>query len=509
MKLYPLYSSCLTRFSTKGFLRSIVYIVALFITITALNLSPTHSYAYELPSSPTSKVTPDPYLQRLSSALSKLTERSKKALVFISTTTTVDSSRAIDPFEFFFGPMPDPRQQPRRQDGIGSGFFVDVNNGYILTNNHVVDNTDKITIKIASGTTYEGEVVGRDSNTDVAVVKISEKGFDRNEVSQLTLFEGGITPGELTIALGAPFNLEASVSLGIVSATKRNQLRITTLGSFIQTDAAINPGNSGGPLLNMAGQVIGMNTAIVSRSGSSAGVGFAIPAQLARLVAQKLINDGKLERGFLGIHMQEVTPQIAKALGLAKNQTGALVTHVVDGPAKAAGILPNDLIVALNKKPVNNTNELMLGIGTKSPGTEVLVTIVRDGKRKNLKLTLSNWPEELASGTESSPLQDGKKNKKLGLALKELSALPAQTKRALKNANLISTEGLIVTSIKADSLAEKAELKINDVILSVNKVDVTTVSQFEKVISAKNTTTLLLRIERQGVFMYISIDLES
>lgn len=466
--------------------------------------------AYELPAASTSQVTADPYLQKLSSALSQLAEKSKKALVFISTTATIQSQRGIDPFEFFFGPLPDaPYNQPKRQEGIGSGFFVDLEKGYIITNNHVVDGADKITIKIANGNTFKGEVVGGDSNTDVAVVKISDGLFSRDDVSQLALYEGTTTPGELTMALGAPFNLEASVSLGIVSATKREHLQITALGNFIQTDAAINPGNSGGPLLNMAGQVIGVNTAIVSRSGSSAGVGFAIPAQLARLVAHKLINDGKLERGFLGIHMQEMTPQIAEALGIAKTQTGALVTHVVDGPAKEAGIIPNDLIIALNKKPVKNTNELLLAVGTKSPGTKVLVTIIRDGKRKNINLTLANWPEELAGGSETSTPKSGKKNTELGLSLRSLSSLTDATKRALKTAGLISTEGLLITQVEDNSLAQKAELRRNDVILSVNKVDVNTVAQFNKIVTAKNLSALLLRIERQGAFMYASIDLKN
>lgn len=502
-------SSCHQR--RRQSVSSMIIRVLLLLLWSGFILPVSASHAYELPSSTTTQITPDPYLQRLSLALSKLAERSKKALVFISTTANVQASRGLDPFEFFFGPMPgDPQRQPRRQEGIGSGFFVDLDKGYIITNNHVVDNAIKISIKTSAGTTYEGEVVGRDSNTDVAVVKISDESFDRSEVSQLVLHEGTTTPGELTMALGAPFNLEASVSLGIVSATKREHLQITTLGNFIQTDAAINPGNSGGPLLNMAGQVIGVNTAIVSRSGGSAGVGFAIPAQLARLVAQKLIDDGKLERGFLGIHMQEITPQIASALGLAKDQAGVLVTHVVDGPAKSAGIQPNDLIVKLNQKPVKNTNELMLSIGTKSPGTVVMVTILRDSKVKTFKITLANWPEELAGPSSgSSQLKDGKKNQTLGLALRELASLPAASKRALKNAGLISTEGLLITHIETDSLAEKAELRKNDIILSVNKVDVSSLRAFDKAVAAGGDSSLLLRIERQGAFMYVSIELES
>lgn len=467
----------------------------------------TEASAYKLPSSSQVQETPDPYLQRLSKSLSRLAEKSKKALVFISTTTTVRGGGGImDPFEYFFGPAPgNPRNNtPRRQEGIGSGFFVDVKKGYIITNNHVVANADKISIKLSDDITYDGEVVGKDSNTDVAVVKISDDNFDRSKIAQLPFFEGVITPGELTMALGAPFNLEASVSLGIVSATKREQLQITTMGNFIQTDAAINPGNSGGPLINMAGQVIGVNTAIVSKSGGSAGVGFAIPSQLARLVAERLINEGKLDRGFIGIHMQEVTPDIAMALGLTKTQTGALVTHVVDGPAKKAGVKPDDVIVALNKKVVNNTNDLLLGIGTKSPGTTVLITIIRDGKRKNLSLTLSNWPDQHTNNLSAKSKEDGQRNKRLGLSLKALSGLSTTMKKALE---LVSTQGLLITAVEDGSLAEKAELREGDVILSVNRIPVNNVKEFSKIAGAKGVTSLLLRIERRGSFMYVSVNL--
>ncbi|MCY4381170.1 MAG: trypsin-like peptidase domain-containing protein [Proteobacteria bacterium] len=457
-----------------------------------------HAYSYTLPSSDTTQLQADPYLKRMSQALINLAQKSKKALVFISTSSVITQSNdQRELFEFFFGPLPGdtPKGQPKKREGIGSGFFVDIQKGYIVTNNHVIEDTEDIQLKLANGKTYKGEIVGRDKNTDVAVIKVADDKFDRNGVSQLVFHEGQVRPGEMTMALGAPFSLEASVSIGTVSATKRQLTQITALSNFIQTDAAINPGNSGGPLINMAGLVIGVNTAIFSRSGASAGVGFAIPSQLARLVAESIIAKGQFDRGFIGIHMQDLTPEIADHFGVSKSQSGVLVTEVLDGPAKKVGIKEGDVIVALNKKPVKSYNDLILGIGIKAPGSSVLLTIIRDGVRKNMKLILAKWPDKDLTNNQDNSQHESSENNQLGLMLRPLSPT------LKKSLNYKSDHGLVVTRVMEGGLAEKAGLLQQDLILSVNSQMVTTVKSFETLINKSNKP--LLRLERNGSFLFV------
>ena len=468
---------------------------------TIIFISSSQSYSYDLPSSnkPSFESKNLGYLQRLSLGLTELAASTKKAIVYISTSKTIDNPMGmLDPFDFFFGIPRDNRDsQPRRQEGVGSGFIIDLSKGYIITNNHVVENSDNIQIKFTNDQTHEGEIVGRDSNTDVAVIKVKDDKFNKTGLGQLVFHSGSVKVGELAIALGAPFSLEASLTLGVVSATQRMNLEITRIGDFIQTDAAINPGNSGGPLVNVFGNVIGVNTAIASRSGGSAGVGFAIPASLAKNIAEKLIKDGKIERGYIGVRMQALTPELAKSLGLPAEQKGVLVSDVLDdGPALEAGIMPGDIIIALNNKPIVKSNELVLNIGTKSPGTVVNLTVLRDNKNISIKMTIAAWP-----GQEDQLAQQSDKEKQessvLGMKFVKLND-NLRIKHDFK-----SKTGFFVQSMEIDSVGYKAGIRRGDLIITVNKKNPSSVNELKKLLKQKS---LLMRVERDGSFLFVAIN---
>ena len=287
-------------------------IVFLFITTSSLALSAKSSNYQIPPSSTSSKIeNKTNLLKKISSEISAISEEANRALVFVSVSKSVKTNFNDPLFEFFFGPRK-PNQPLPKQKGLGSGFFIDLNKGYVLTNNHVIDGADEISLKLANDESYDAKVIGRDANTDVAVVQIKDKKFSRKSLSSLVLSDmGDVEVGGLVLAFGAPFSLKSSTTLGIVSAMHRGSLQITDLGNFLQTDAAINPGNSGGPLLGMDGRVVGINTAIASSTGAYNGVGFAIPADLVRDVATRLINHGKVERGYLGVAFSSSSQRMA------------------------------------------------------------------------------------------------------------------------------------------------------------------------------------------------------
>lgn len=463
------------------------------------------SLAYSLPRDNGKPAVSTPELSMLkafSSGLSALAVESKKALVFISTSKTTKAPQFPEEFrgfEFFFNPR---GLAPRKQEGVGSGFFVDLKRGYIITNNHVIDEADTIQIKLHNDKIYDGEVVGRDADTDIAVVQIKDKKFDRSKLSELVLDEGDVKVGELTLAIGAPFSLEASISFGTISATGRANMEVTQLGSFIQTDAAINPGNSGGPLLNMEGQVIGVNTFIFSRSGASAGVGFAIPSSLVRLRAQKLITDGKVERGYIGVQLQNLDENIAMGLGLPEGQKGVLVNDVMDdGPAKKAGVSVGDVIIAVDEQAVKDSSELVLNIGTKDPNSTVVLTVIREGKKRKLRLTIAPWPtkkgEKLAYGdkdpeidTPSSEYAD------LGLKVTEL------TREIQARYNITSSTGFLVTRVEEGKKAFEAGLRRGDVIVSINMKPLDSVDTLKSLLKSK---ALVMRVEREGSFLFLAL----
>ena len=344
-------------------------------------------------------------MQQISRGVADIAENANKAIVFLSVYKTVQGvpPGMVDPFEFFFGPrnrrapQGQPPNQPseRRRGGVGSGFFIDLDKGYILTNNHVVASADEIQLKLANGKTYPGKIVGRDKNTDVAVVQVKED-FPRDGLAQLPLGNSDrIKVGDFVVALGAPFGLEASLSFGVISALGRGSLDITKIGNFIQTDAAINPGNSGGPLLNMSGHVIGVNTAIYSRSGGYNGIGFAVPANMVRDVAEQLINDGFVRRGYLGVYLQPIDDELHEGLGLPNNVRGTLISKISkDGPADRAGLEPGDVITEVDGQSVKESSDVVNTVGLKKPKSRLDLKIFRDGKERKIKVVIGEHPDD-------------------------------------------------------------------------------------------------------------------
>ncbi|RZA23331.1 MAG: PDZ domain-containing protein, partial [Proteobacteria bacterium] len=358
--------------------------------------------AYELPVQDANKKPSDnvQLLQKISAGVAELSQDASKGIALISISKIIKGRPyyELDPFDFFYGPrnrQADPSQPgQKQQSGVGSGFIVDLDKGYIVTNNHVVEGADEIDLKLSNGETYEAKVLGSDPNTDVAVVQIKDAKFNRKNLIALPFGSSdNVKVGEFVIALGAPFGLEFSQSFGAVSATSRGNLNITNLGNFIQTDAAINPGNSGGPLLDMQGNVIGMNTAIFSRSGSSAGIGFAVPSNLVREVALQLINKGKVARGYLGVRLaQDMDDDLAAAMNLPKGIRGALVGNVEKNtPAAKAGIESGDVITEVNGRAVHSGQELSNTVGLMQPGAKVAVAFYRGGIKKSTSISLGNY----------------------------------------------------------------------------------------------------------------------
>ncbi len=475
---------------------------------------------YTLPGAPQATTTENAQiLQKISKSVAHIAKQANQAIVFVSIYKDAKGMPPgmIDPFEFFFGPRGPrqpfdepqnrggrPPQQPqgRREGGVGSGFFVDLNKGYILTNNHVVQDADEIQLKLANGQSYEGKIVGRDQNTDVAVVQVKDPKFDRKGLAALAMGDSNaLEVGDFVLALGAPFGLEASLSFGVVSALGRGNLDITKLGNFIQTDAAINPGNSGGPLLDMAGQVVGVNTAIFSRSGAYNGIGFAVPSNLVRSIADQLINKGKISRGFLGVGLQPIDKELQTSLGLpAGVQGGALVAWVQKGsPASLAGIEPGDVITEVNGTVMKVHSEIVNTIGLMKPGTSVALTIYRDGKRRAQTVTVGQHPEDGAQGKpdQQGPKGQSDKNAVFGMTVSNL------TEAQSNEYGLESRAGALIVNIEPDGPADRAGLRAGDLILKVDNKKVANAAEFYRLIKGKPKS--LIWIERAGQFYFVQL----
>jgi serine protease Do len=447
-------------------------------------------------------------LQKISKGVASVARYAAKTVAFVSVYKTNRGlpPGMVDPFEFFFGQNGGNRggrqrrnaePQERREGGLGSGFIIDLSQGYIMTNNHVVQDADEIQIKLANGKTHEAKIIGRDPNTDIAIVQISDKNFDRTGLSQVVLGNSDdVNVGDFAVAVGAPYGLEASVSFGIISALARGSLHITQMGNFIQTDAAINPGNSGGPLLNTSGQVIGMNSAIYSKSGGYNGIGFAVPSNLARLIGQQLIATGKVSRGYIGVGLQPIDPELINSLNLPKNTTGTLVARVAEnGPAAKAGIEPGDVITFINKQTVNDESEAINAIGLMLPGSPVTLTVFRNGKLKELTAKIGEYPSEnVAIPAKESKVQDFS----FGLALQKLTAT------AREQFNLDSKNGLLVVAVSKGGESERVGIQPGDLILAVNGKPVSDTASFNALVKQSGARALL-RIERAGQYFFVPL----
>ena len=385
-----------------------------------------------------------------------------------------------NPFGDFFGPFSEgnPPSGGYKQQGVGSGFVIS-HDGYILTNNHVVDDADQIKVKLANGKEYEGKVVGRDPKTDLAIVKIA----GASDLQPLKLGNSeDLKVGSWVVAVGSPFGLEQTVTAGIVSA-KGRVIGSGPYDNFIQTDASINPGNSGGPLINMNGEVIGINTAIIA---SGQGIGFAIPVDMAKEIIPQLEQKGHVTRGWLGVSIQEMTPELAKSMGL-KEKKGALVAQVVTGsPAEKAKIEQGDVIVAFDGKDVADSKDLPRIVASTPVGKNVTVKLSREGKVMDLQVKLGEMEEK---GVEVSKAPSS--HKSMGIAVQNLTPEIAKDLGVKKNA------GVVVTRVEPESPAAEAGIQTGDVIQEVNRKPVKNVEDFvQKVEKAKDKDNVLLLIQR-------------
>jgi serine protease Do len=389
-------------------------------------------------------------------------------------------------FKDYFGSRP-----KRHARAMGSGFIINPN-GYIVTNNHVVDGATQITVKLSDGRELPGKVVGRDSKTDIALLKVEATGL-----TVIPLGDSSASQvGEPVMAIGNPFGLEQTVTTGIVSATGR-AIGAGPYDDFIQTDASINPGNSGGPLINARGQAIGINTAIFSQSGGSVGIGFAIPMSLAKNVVTQLADSGKVTRGWLGVGIQPVTPELAKSFGRTET-TGVLVSSVTEGsPAERAGIKTGDIITDYDGRKVERASDLPRAVAGTPVGRDVKLNVVRDGK----PVTLTARVEALDAKEAAAEGDSGEKAKPaLGLAVQPLTPALAQ------QLGVRATQGLVVQNVMEGSPAAEAGFERGDVIVEVNKKPVKSVSELRESV-AKNGkgSPMLFRVQRQDASLFLTV----
>jgi len=380
-------------------------------------------------------------------------------------------------FERFFR-----RRQPREDArSTGSGVIVDPQ-GYILTNNHVVENADSVEVRLSDDRKFQATVVGRDPKTDLAVLKIDASS---GSLPVAALGDSDkLRAGQWAIAIGNPFGLDRTVTIGHISATGRTHVGVATYEAFIQTDASINPGNSGGPLLNIEGKVIGINTAMVS---SGQGIGFSIPINMAREIMTQLVNKGRVVRGWLGIVIQELTPELAESFGVTKDG-GILVADVMkDSPAEAAGLKPGDIVVEFNGAPIKDVTELQKRVAAVEPGRATPLVVVRDKVSTPLTVKIGEQPgEETAASAQP-------REETLGLTVEPL------TPEASQRFKLTAKAGVVVTDVAPGSSGDQAGIRPGDAILEVNRRPVTDVESFRKVItSVKPGEAVPVYVQRGG-----------
>jgi serine protease Do len=387
-----------------------------------------------------------------------------------------------DPFNdfwrrFFGGPLP---RGPQRQRSLGSGFIIDAD-GSILTNNHVVENASKIVVKLSDDQEYEAKVIGRDPKTDIAIIKVSAR-------AQLTTAQLGdsdrLEVGEWVMAIGNPFGLDSTVTSGIVSAKGRH-IGQGPYDNFIQTDASINPGNSGGPLINLRGEVIGINTAIFSRTGGNIGIGFAIPINLVKELLPQLKGKGKVTRGFLGVLIQKVTPEIAESLGLEKSR-GALVANVSkEGPAEKAGVKVGDVIVEFDGKEIKESGDLPIIVARTPVEKKVRMKVLRDKKEVILTVAVGELKDEEVVATAPEKGE-------LGLTVQKLTPPMAES------LGLEKADGVVVTAVEPGSVADEAGIRRGDVILEVDRKPVRTLEEYRKLVASIRKGKGVLFLVRRG-----------
>ncbi|MHC6528305.1 DegQ family serine endoprotease [Vibrio sp. V39_P1S14PM300] len=416
-------------------------------------------------------------------SLAPMLEKVTPAVVSIAVEgTQVSKQRLPEQFRFFFGPdFPTEQLQERPFRGLGSGVIIDAGKGYIVTNYHVINGAEKIRVKLHDGREYKAELIGGDKMSDVALLQI-EKAKNLTEIKIAD--SDRLRVGDFAVAIGNPFGLGQTVTSGIVSALGRSGLNIENFENFIQTDAAINSGNSGGALVNLNGELIGINTAILGPSGGNVGIGFAIPSNMMKNLADQILEFGEVKRGMLGVQGGEVTSELADALGYESSK-GAFVSQVVpDSAADKAGLQAGDVIVSVNGKAINTFSELRAKVATLGAGKEVTLGVVRDGKERSFRVTLG---EQTNIKTAAEKLHEG-----------------------LTGAELTNTTkgdpvtGVKVTEVKKGSPAEAYQLQTGDIIIGVNRHRVKNLADLRAVLE-KNPGVLALNIQRGERSIYLVV----
>ncbi|AOP93015.1 TPA: serine endoprotease DegQ [Enterobacter hormaechei] len=412
-------------------------------------------------------------------SLAPMLEKVLPAVVSVQVEGTARQSQRIpEELKKYFGEdAPDQQAQPF--EGLGSGVIIDAAKGYILTNNHVISQADKISVQLNDGREFDAKLIGGDDQSDIALLQVQNP----SNLTQIAIADSDkLRVGDFAVAVGNPFGLGQTATSGIVSALGRSGLNLEGLENFIQTDASINRGNSGGALLNLNGELIGINTAILAPGGGSIGIGFAIPSNMAKTLSQQLIQFGEVKRGLLGIKGMEMSADIAKAFKL-NVQRGAFVSEVLPNSGSAkAGVKSGDVIVSLNDKPLSSFAELRSRIATTEPGAKVKLGLIREGKPLTVEVTLDKSTSSSASAEQISP------------ALQGATLSDGQ----LKN----GTKGISVTTVEKSSPAAQAGLHQDDVIVGVNRTRVQSIAEMRKVLESK-PAVIALQIIRGNDTLYI------
>jgi len=426
--------------------------------------------------------------------MAPLLERVTPAVVSIDIRGTAKTPQAANRNEellerFFGGRIPN---EPREKRGLGSGVIVDASKGLIITNAHVIDGADEITVTLEDKRQLEAEIVGTDEKTDIALIKVSARGLKELKLARAS----DVKVGDYVIAVGNPFGLSHSVTSGIVSALGRDRGARDGYQDFIQTDASINPGNSGGALVNSKGELIGINSAIVSRSGGNQGIGFAVPTNIVKGVMRQLESYGEVRRGRIGVLIGDISPDIKEGLGLT-TLNGALVSDVVeDSPAEKAGLKRDDVIVAFNGGDVLDASDIRNAVGLVEPGERADITYLRDGKRRTTRIEIEAFDEdEEDSGVVSAEKEELVSESFSGA---ELTDIPSDLD--LRRGN----EGVYISSVERGSKAQRAGLRRGDVIRAVNRQDIVDLDDFEDAIDGEDGP-FVLSVERNGQTFYAAV----
>lgn len=435
-----------------------------------------------------------------SKAFSEIAGAVSPSVVNISTTKVMKREAGPsleDPFFDLLNPFRN-FKMPRKwkEQSMGSGVIVSAD-GFIITNNHVVEQADEIRVTLFDKRSFKAKMIGADTKTDIAIVKI--------EADSLRAAQWGdsdkLQVGEFVLAIGNPYGLSHTVTMGIISAVGRANVGIADYEDFIQTDAAINPGNSGGPLVNIKGELIGVNTAIFSRSGGYQGIGFAVPSNMTRLVMNQLVDKGKVTRGWLGVTIQELTPELSQKFGL-KNEKGALIGDIAKGsPAEKSGLKRGDIILEYNGKKISDVGNLRNMVAQSKVGSEISITILRGGKEYAVRVLIVELPKDITEATPGSTPEDSTFEGLAGLTAMELSREIARQLGLHKD-----EKGVVVVRVEAGSPAEEAGIRKGDVIQEIDRKRIEGLNDYNKAVSGmKPGDAALLFVNRGGKKFYVTI----